>query len=292
VEEVTAKAAALIEALSYIQRFHDKIVVVKVGGSFLDDEAAKQSVMTDIVFMRTVGIHPILVHGGGPAISKAMKEARLEPTWVNGLRYTDAATLRIVQDVLIHEINRDLVESIRAVGAQAEPIHPLSRPVLRAVRKMGKGATGTDVDLGFVGEVTEVDTWILSHLTREDVIPVLAPLGVGVDGQVYNVNADTAAWRVAVAMGAEKLVNMSDTHGIRTDPNDPSSMASTLTRREIEKLIADGKITGGMIPKVECCLSAVAGGVKKAHIIDGRIKHSLLLEIYTDSGVGTQVVEQ
>jgi len=292
VEEVTAKASALIEALSYIQRFHDKTVVVKVGGSFLEDAAAKQSVMTDIVFMRTVGIHPILVHGGGPAISKAMKEARLEPTWVNGLRYTDAATLRIAQDVLIHEINRDLVESIRAVGAQAEPIHPLSRPVLRAARKAGKDAAGADVDLGFVGEVTEVDTWILSRLTQEDVIPVVAPLGIGPDGQVYNVNADTAAWRVAVALGAEKLVNMSDTHGIRTEPDDPSSMASTLTRREIEKLIADGKITGGMIPKVECCLSAVAGGVKKAHIIDGRIKHSLLLEIYTDSGVGTQVVEQ
>jgi acetylglutamate kinase len=290
-EIATEKAATLIEALSYIQRFRDKTVVVKVGGSFVEDDAARRSVLTDIVFMRTVGIHPILVHGGGPAISKAMKEARIEPRWVQGLRYTDADTLSIVQDVLISTINKGLVDEIRQLGGQAEPIHPRSRPVLKARREWGKGDKGEKVDLGFVGDVTEVDTWILSRLTHEDVIPVIAPLGLGEDGQVYNVNADTAAARVAVAAKAEKLVNMSDTHGIRTEPDDPASLASSLHAAEIQKLIDAGKITGGMIPKVGCCLTAVRGGVRKSHIIDGRIKHSLLLEIYTDQGVGTEIVE-
>ena len=290
-EAATQKAATLIEALSYIQQFRDKTVVVKVGGSFLDDEAAQRSVLTDIVFMRTVGIHPILVHGGGPAISRAMDAARIEPVWIDGLRYTDADTLSIVQDVLTHEINASLVEAIRKLGARAEPIHSRSRPVLKAERKFATGPDGEQVDLGYVGEVVEVDTWILSRLTREDIIPVIAPLGIANDGQVYNVNADSVAWRVAVAAKAEKLVNMSDTHGIRTEPSDPDSLASSLTRKEIEELVAAEKITGGMIPKVQCCLAALAGGVGKAHIIDGRIKHSLLLEIYTDEGVGTQILQ-
>lgn len=284
------KAATLIEGLSYIQQFRDKIVVVKVGGSFLDDAEARRSVLTDIVFMRTVGIHPILVHGGGPAINQAMKAAKLEPKWVAGLRYTDADTLRIVQDVLTNVINRGLVDEMRALGAKAEPIHPRTRAVIRSARHTGADADGRPVDLGFVGQVISVDEWTLGHLLHEDTIPVIAPLGVDQDGQVYNINADTAASRVAVAMKAEKLVNVSDTHGIRTDPEDPDSLASSLTRARIEKLVADGKITGGMIPKVECCLAAVQGGVRKAHIIDGRIPHSLLLEVYTASGIGTEIL--
>ena len=288
-EIATEKAATLIEALSYIQRFRDKTVVVKVGGSFVEDDAARRSVLTDIVFMRTVGIHPILVHGGGPAISKAMKEARIEPKWVQGLRYTDADTLSIVQDVLINTINKGLVDEIRQLGAQAEPIHPRSRPVLKAEREWARGDKGEKVDLGFVGDVTEVDTWILSRLTREDVIPVIAPLGLGEDGQVYNVNADTAAARVAVAAKAEKLVNMSDTHGIRTEPDNPESLASSLHAAEIQKLIDAGRITGGMIPKVTCCVEALQDGIGKAHIIDGRVEHAVLLEIFTDVGIGTEI---
>jgi acetylglutamate kinase len=289
-EIATEKAATLIEALSYIQRFRDKNVVVKVGGSFLDDAVARHSVLADIVFMRAVGIHPILIHGGGPAIDRAMKEAQLEPKKIGGLRYTDAETLSIVQDVLINVINKSLVDEIRSLGALAEPIHTRNRPVLKAKRRFGQDAAGQKLDLGFVGDVADVDTWILSRLVHEDVIPVIVPLGLGDDGQVYNVNADTAAARVAVAVQAEKLVNVSDTHGIRTDPNDPQSLASSLKEQEIQKLIDDGRITGGMIPKVECCLTAVRGGVKKCHIIDGRIRHSLLLEIYTDQGVGTEIV--
>ena len=284
------KAATLIEALSYIKKFHDKVVVVKVGGSFLEDADARRTVLTDIVFMRTVGLHPVVVHGGGPAISQAMKDARLEPRWVKGLRYTDAETLAIVQDVLINVINKALVDEMRELGAAAEPIHVRSRPALKAVRHYEKDEKGRPVDLGFVGEVTEVDAWVLTHLAQEDSIPVIAPLGIGQDGQVYNVNADTAAARVAIAMKAEKLVNVSDTHGIRTDPADEGSLASSLSRGQIESLIAAGKITGGMIPKVQCCLEAVRGGVGKCHIIDGRIRHSLLLEIYTDRGIGTEVV--
>jgi acetylglutamate kinase len=284
------KAATLIEALSYIQQFRDKVVVVKVGGSFLDDDEARRSVLTDIVFMRTVGIHPVLIHGGGPAINQAMARAKLEPKWVAGLRYTDEATLRIVQDVLSDTINRQLVEEMRSVGGKAEPLHPRTRAVLKAARQTGKGPDGRPVDLGFVGDVVGVDDWALGHMLREHRIPVIAPLGVDADGQVYNINADTAAARVAVALRAEKLVNVSDTHGIRTNPEDPQSLASSLTRQEIEKLVADGKITGGMIPKVDCCLSAVQGGVRKAHIVDGRIRHSLLLEVYTASGIGTEVL--
>jgi len=284
------KAATLIEALNYIRQFRDKTIVVKVGGSFLDDDDARRSVLTDIAFMRIVGIRPVLVHGGGPAISQAMKQANIEPVFVHGLRVTDADTLSIVQDVLINTINRGLVDELRAVHPQVEPIHPRSRPVLKAERETATDAKGHPVDLGFVGSVTEVDTWILSRLTSEGVIPVIAPLGLGDDGQVYNVNADTVASRVAVAMKAEKIVNVSDTHGIRTDPDDPESLASSLKRAEIEAMIASGKISGGMIPKVQCCLASVQGGVRKAHIIDGRIKHSLLLEIYTAQGIGTEIV--
>jgi acetylglutamate kinase len=289
-EPATEKAATLIEALSYIQRFRDKVVVVKMGGSFFDDEAARRSVLTDLVFMWAVGIHPVLVHGGGPAISRAMKDAKLQPKWASGLRFTDAVTLSIVQDVLINTINKQLVEQVRELGGLVEPIHPRNRPVLRAVQKFGADDQGEPVDLGYVGDVVDVDLWILSRLVQEDVIPVIAPLGLGADGQVYNVNADTAAAKVAVAMHAEKLVNMSDTHGIRTRADDAASTVESLSAAQIEKLIADGRITGGMIPKVECCLTAVRGGVKKSHIIDGRIKHSLLLEIYTDQGVGTEIV--
>jgi len=289
-DAATEKAATLIEALNYIKQFRDKAVVVKVGGSFLEDSDARRSVLTDIVFMRTVGIRPVVVHGGGPAISRAMKQANIQPKWVKGLRYTDAETLSIVQDVMINVINKGLVDEFRLLGAAAEPIHVRNRPVLKAARHWEKDEHGRPVDLGFVGDVTEVDTWVLSHLAHEQAIPVIAPLGIGADGQVYNVNADTAAARVAIALKAEKLVNMSDTHGIRTDPDDASSLASSLNRQQIEALIAAGKITAGMIPKVACCLEAVKGGVKKCHIIDGRIKHSLLLEIYTDKGIGTEVV--
>jgi acetylglutamate kinase len=289
-EPATEKAATLIEALSYIQRFRDKVVVVKMGGSFFDDEASRRSVLTDLVFMWAVGIHPVLVHGGGPAISRAMKDANLQPKWASGLRFTDAVTLSIVQEVLINTINKQLVAEVRELGGLVEPIHPRNRPVLRAVQKFGRDDQGEPVDLGYVGDVSDVDLWILSRLVQEDVIPVIAPLGLGADGQVYNVNADTAAAKVAVAMHAEKLVNMSDTHGIRTRADDAASTVESLSAAEIDQLIADGQITGGMIPKVDCCLTAVRGGVKKSHIIDGRIKHSLLLEIYTDQGVGTEIV--
>ena len=281
----------MIEALSYIQKFSDKYVVVKVGGSFLEDEAARRSVLTDIVFMRTVGIHPILIHGGGPAINAAMKKANLEPKWVAGLRYTDLDTLLIVQDVLANIINRQLVDEINAAGGKAVGLHTRGRPVLKAKRAYGSGPAGEQLDLGYVGDVTQVDTWVLEHLAREDRIPVLAPLAMGEDDcQIFNINADTAAAQVALALGAEKLVNMSDTHGIRTRPDDPQSLASSLTAAQIKELVAQGVISGGMIPKVDCCLRAVRGGVRKAHIIDGRIQHSLLLEIYTDKGVGTEIL--
>lgn len=291
-ENAISKAATMIEALGYIQKFSDKYVVVKVGGSFLEDEAARRSVLTDIVFMRTVGIHPVLIHGGGPAINAAMKKANLQPKWVSGLRYTDMDTLLIVQDVLANVINKRLVDEINAIGGKAVGLHTRSRPVLKAKRAYAAGESGEQLDLGYVGEVTQVDTWVLEHLAREETIPVLAPLAMGEgDCQIFNINADTAAAQVALSLRAEKLVNMSDTHGIRTRPDDPDSLASSLTAEQIRGLIADGVICGGMIPKVDCCLRAIRGGVGKAHIIDGRIQHSLLLEIYTDQGVGTEILK-
>ena len=283
------KAAALVEALSYIQRFHEKVVVVKVGGSIMDDEATLSSLLTDIVFMNYVGMRPILVHGGGKAINEAMEKAGLTPQMVMGRRYTDERTLAIAEQVLCNQINRFIVSFINAQGCEAMGLHSLSSGVMFAKKALLDGPDGRKIDLGYVGEVTEVNDRLLHLLVAADAIPCIATIARDNAGGKLNVNADTAAGAVAAATKADKLVVLSDTHGIRRDPKDPDTRLSSLTLAEVDQLVADGVISRGMLPKVEACARAVKAGVAKAHIVDGRIPHSLLLEIYTADGIGTEI---
>lgn len=290
-EQAIAKANALIEAMEYIRRFHDKIVVVKLGGSILDDMEMQHKLLTDVVFMSTVGIRPILIHGGGKAITQAMNESGLEPQWVQGRRYTDERTLAIAEHTLIHKINTPICNTIRALGCRAMGLHTLSSCVVCAEPLRLENGDGRKIDLGLVGKVADVNAELLTMLCQAGVIPVIAPVATTRIGGKLNVNADSVAGRIAATVKAEKLVVLSDTHGIRTNKDDPNSYVSSLTESEIEKMVADGIITTGMMPKVESCLTAIDGGTKKAHIIDGRIEHSLLLEIYTDKGIGTQILK-
>jgi acetylglutamate kinase len=284
------KAAGLVEALGYIQRFHDKVIVVKVGGSIMDDEVALSNILTDIVFMNYVGMQPVLVHGGGKAINEAMKTAGLEPQMVMGRRYTDERTLAIAEHVLCNQINRFIVNFVQSQGCEAMGLHSLSSVVLFAEKTYLKGEDGRRIDLGLVGEVKSVNARLLQLLVQADSIPCIATIARDDAGGKLNINADTAAGAVAAAMKAEKLIVVSDTHGIRSDPKDPESRVSHLTTAEIDGMVKSGVISAGMLPKVEACFTALKGGVTKAHIIDGRIPHSLLLEIYTEAGIGTEIV--
>jgi len=285
-QEAITKAAVLIEAMPYIRRFRGKTVVVKLGGSFMDVPEDLEAVCSDIAFMRAVDIDPVVVHGGGKAITRAMEEAGLKARWVSGLRYTGPEELRIVEDVLATDINRQIVGLLENAGAKAEALTSKTRCALRAERM-----TGADgADLGLVGKVTSVDALLLRGLCDLGTIPVIAPIGVGAAGEKFNCNADEAASAVARALGAEKLVNVSDTHGIRERADDEASLLSHLSEDDALRLLASGVISGGMIPKVQTILDALKGGVKKAHIVSGRVPHSLLLEIYTDRGVGTEIV--
>jgi acetylglutamate kinase len=294
IEQAITKAAGLVEALSYIQRFHDKTVVVKIGGSIMDDEKTLTNILTDIVFMNYVGIQPILVHGGGKAINEAMAKAGLTPQMVMGRRYTDERTLAIAEHVLCNQINRFIVSFIQAQGCEAMGLHSLSSTVLFAEKTFvtapgENGGPERKIDLGFVGDVKFVNARLLHLLVQADSIPCIATIARDPAGGRLNVNADTAAGAVAAAVKAEKLVVVSDTHGIRRDVNDPESRISSLTIGQIEDMVKSGAITSGMLPKVEACKAALEGGVNKAHIVDGRIPHALLLEIYTESGIGTEI---
>jgi len=285
-EQAIAKAAVLIEALPYIRRFRGRTVVVKLGGSFMDVPEDLEAVCADIAFIRAVGIRPVVVHGGGKAITRAMEDAGLEAKFVAGLRYTGPEELRIVEDVLATDVNGQIVALLETAGARAEGLTTKNRCALVAEPLKAKSGE----DLGFVGRVVRVDALLLRGLTDLGTVPVLAPLALGAGGQKYNCNADEAAGAVARALEAEKLVNVSDTHGIRRKADDPESLLSHLSEPEAERLLAQGVITGGMIPKVRTMLDALKGGVKKAHIVSGRVPHALLLEIYTDKGVGTEIV--
>jgi acetylglutamate kinase len=284
------KASALVEALGYIQRFHNKVVVVKVGGSIMDDEKALTDLLNDIVFMNYVGMQPILVHGGGKAINQRMETAGLQPQMVMGRRYTDERTLAIAEQVLCNEINATIVNFIQTQGCEAMGLHSLSSVVLFAEKTYLPGPDGRRIDLGLVGDVTTVNARLLQLLVQADSIPCIATIARDAAGNKLNVNADTAAGAVAAAMKADKFVVVSDTHGIRTDPQDPSSLVRHLTTSQIDELVKSGVISSGMLPKVEACVTALKGGVMKTHIIDGRIPHALLLEIYTEAGIGTEIV--
>ncbi len=288
VQEAIAKANTLIEALGYIQRFAGKVVVVKMGGSIMDDERALTDMLTDVVFLNTVGMRPVIVHGGGKAISEAMERRELEVQFVQGRRYTDQRTLTVVEHVLCNEVNQRLVTRIETLGSGAMGLHTLASNVLFS-EKLFLEEEDRKIDLGFVGRVTSVNAKLIDLLSQADTIPVIAPLGRDKTGVKLNCNADTAAGEVAAALKAEKFVVVSDTHGIRRDAEDPETVAVSLTEAEIRKMIESGAISGGMLPKVEACLRALDAGVSRTHIIDGRLPHSLLLEIFTEGGVGTLI---
>ena len=290
-DEAIAKARALIEALNYIRKFRGRIVVVKIGGAVMDDPAALDGLLTDVVFMATVGMQPIVVHGGGKAISAAMDEAGLEVHFVQGQRYTDERALSIAEHVLVNQINAHIVETIVDSGSSAMGMHSLATCVLQARRMFLEGDEGQQIDIGLVGQVTEVQSEVLCALCRSGTIPVIAPIARDQAGGKLNVNADLAAGKLAAAVNAEKLVMVSDTHGVRTVADDADSLAASLTEQQLRGLVDSGVISAGMKPKVQACLEALDGGVGKAHIIDGRLSHSLLLEIYTDKGVGTEILK-
>ncbi len=284
---IETKTEVLMEALPYLQQFKGSIFVVKFGGSFMDTEQARIGVATDLVFLATVGIHVIVVHGGGPAINKAMAEADIEPVWRNGLRYTDQRTVGIVERTLNQDINLGICENIQL--RKGRPIGVKGQSVFRC-RKMEQDRDGNAVDLGFVGDIQFVETGSLKKYLREDYTPIVSPVARDADGQIYNVNADTAAAHLASAVGARRLVYLCDVPGLLRDPADPDSLISSVSESEVPGLRQKGIIGSGMLPKVESAVNAMSRGVHRVHLIDGRLPHSILLEIFTDKGVGTEIV--
>lgn len=293
-EEAIRKADALVEALPYIQQFAGKPVVVKFGGNAMEQPAIVDNVIEDAVFLATVGIRTIIVHGGGPHVSEAMREAGLSPRFIHGLRVTDAEALAVVVRVLSQDINGEICRLVQKHGAGAHPAFRQGKSLLTCRKKrtmvVDDAGDRQEVDLGFVGDVVSVDTGPLMAATDCRAIAVVPPIGQDESGQLYNLNADTAAAAVAGALKAEKIVFLSNVHGIMSEPDNPDSLFSTLEESQIGPLIERGIITGGMMPKVSACTAALKAGVRKAHIVDGRLPHSLLLEIFTDRGVGTQIL--
>ncbi len=288
-QEAIEKAAVLIEAHQYIRQFSGKTVVVKVGGSIMDDPDRLLSLLEDVCFLRAVGIRPLLVHGGGKRISQAMDAEGIEVQFVHGRRYTDDRTLTIAEHVLVNEINQSIVDKITAFGHRATALHSLASCVIFGERMYLKGEDQRKIDIGLVGEVKRVNTDLLQPLLEAGHIPVIAPIARDGAGGKLNCNADSVAGQVAAAIGAEKLVLVSDTHGIRTGEGD-DTLASHLSGSQIQQLVQEGVINEGMLPKTDAALVALEAGVQKAHIIDGRIPHSLLLEIFSTEGIGTEIV--
>jgi acetylglutamate kinase len=283
------KADTLIEALGWIRTFRDKIVVIKMGGSIIDHGDMLRHILLDILFMETVGVRPVVIHGGSARINSAMEQAGIQPRFVHGRRYTDARTLEIVEKVLAEETNEYIADQFEKIGGRAMTLNFKSAPVLFGKKLHLRGENGEEVDLGFVGEVTRVDRLVIDNLCYAGQVPFIPSMCLADDGQKLNVNADTAATRLAIELNAEKLVLLSDVPGVMADPRDPESLISSLDKNRAEKLIAEGIISAGMIPKVEACLDTVKHGVKKVHIVDGRLRHSLLLEVYTTKGIGTVI---
>lgn len=276
------KAKVLIEALPYIKEFNGKIVVIKYGGSAMIDENIKESVIEDIVLMKLVGFKPVIVHGGGKDISAMLNKVGIESKFHNGLRVTDEDTVEVVEMVLAGKVNKSVVQLIQNHDIGAVGITGKDGKTLKVKKKEVDGA-----DIGYVGEITSVDTKLIESLLDNDFVPVIAPIGTDVDGKTYNINADYAASAIAGALKAEKLIFLTDVEGVLKDVNDKESLISKITVEEVDIYKAEGIISGGMIPKVECCVEGLHLGVKNVHILDGRVQHSMLLEIFTKSGVGT-----
>jgi acetylglutamate kinase len=289
-QELIAKSSTLLEALPYIQRFRSQTFVVKYGGSFMDspDPQVRNGVARDIVFLEAVGINPVVVHGGGKAITRAMEAAGLKANFIQGQRVTDEATANVVEQVLSQEINPEIVRTINSLGGKAKGF---AGSDIFSCRKLHvRGANGEELDIGYVGEVFKVNVEPLRECIRRSITPVISPTARGEDGKIYNCNADVSAAQTAITLKARRLVFMSDVPGLMRDPKDPSTVISTLKAAEVDGLKKAGIVDKGMIPKADSAVAAIQSGVDKVSFIDGRVQHSVLLEIFTDAGVGTEVV--
>ena len=285
--ETARPVEVLLEALPYIREFRGKSIVIKYGGSAMESDDLKQSFALDVILLQLVGINPVIVHGGGPQIGALMKKLGKEPKFVGGMRVTDAETVEIVEMVLVGKINKEIVGLINLHGGRAVGLSGKDGDLLRARKRLHRTASGEEVDIGLVGEVETVNVEPIRLLEERGFVPIIAPVGVGARGETYNINADLVAGEVAAALGAEKLIHLTDVQGIKgTD----GKLISTLSRKDAERLMQDGVIDGGMLPKVESALRALEGTTAKVHIIDGRVPHAILLEVLTKEGIGTEIV--
>ena len=281
----SGRAQVLVEALPYIQRYYGKTVVIKYGGNAMISEELRRAVISDIILLRLVGIHVVVVHGGGPEINELLKKTGKESRFVNGLRYTDEETMDVVQMVLCGKVNKNLVATLNRAGGQAVGLCGLDGGMLKAVRRREDG-----VDYGLVGDITRVEPKVIQDAIQDDFIPVISTVAQGMDAETsYNVNADTAAAQIAVAVGAEKLILLTDIRGLLRDKNDEDTLISQVRVHEVPELVQQGIISGGMIPKVACCADAIENGVRRTHILDGRIPHSILIEVLSHAGIGTMI---
>lgn len=291
-EKALEKASILIESLPYIKEFYNKTVVIKYGGHAMVDEELKSSFALDIILMKYIGINPVIVHGGGPQINKFLEKMNIQSNYIQGMRVTDGETMDVVEMVLVGKVNKEIVGLInlhggKAVGLSGRDGNLVKAKKMKIVKSQVKEAPPELIDLGRVGQVTDINSEILDVLDKEHFIPVIAPVGVGEDGQSYNINADLVAGAIAAQLGAEKLILLTDVKGVL---DHAGKLVPTMTQADADSMIESGVLAGGMIPKIKCCLDAVSRGVRKAHIIDGRVKHALLLEIFTKDGVGTEIV--
>jgi acetylglutamate kinase len=289
-QKLIEKAKTLMEALPYLRRFSGKTIVIKYGGHAMADETLKKSFALDVILLKYIGINPVIVHGGGPQINETLKRYGIVSEFVKGMRVTDAATMAVVEMVLTGQVNKEVVGYINQHGGRAVGLSGKDGGLLRCRKMLQEVArndgTIEEIDIGFVGDVIKVDTAVLKTLEAGGFIPIIAPVGVGRDGESYNVNADLVAGRTAAALAAEKLILLTDVAGVK---DHEGNLLSSINLTEVPSLMESGAITGGMIPKITCCVDALQDGVKKAHIIDGRVEHAILLEIFTDVGIGTEI---
>ena len=281
------KAKVLIEALPYIQQLSGKTIVIKYGGSAMISAEQEETILQDITLLKCVGANPVVVHGGGPAINLMLERLGIESKFHNGLRITDAATMEVVQMVLTGKINKDVVSKLNGMGVKSLGLCGKDANLIEVVKKPSRDG----VDYGFVGQISRVNVKLLEMLSHEEYVPVIAPIGVGADGQSYNINADTVAGEIAAALKAEKLMFLTDVDGVRMNPDDPSTLISVISVDHIYRLIEQRVISGGMIPKVMACIKGIEQGVNRTHIVNGTIPHPVLLEIFTDKGIGTMVTK-